>query len=453
MEVVSQVKLLPHDHDVERAYLASLLYDPTKVGKEIAQAKPFLFHTPENKIIFGAMQSLVGQGVVCDAASICAQITKAGANWEGMGEYVLTLSVEMPTGANLKHYEGILLELAKRRKLIYDSVNLTTLAYDMAKPLDETLALLQRSALDVSDLEEGSTFDSKALVGRFATGVAMAAKRKGKLTGLATNLPDWDEKTNGLQPGHLIYIAGRPAMGKTGCASGVAFKVATGRAGKVIFFSLEMTADQLIDRLICSLALVSHRAKSGGNLTMAEHQRLNRAMSMVYNSNLMVIDKPSITVSEMSAVVMNEMQRGKVALVVVDYLQYLGWDGDSKADNRIKVGSNSTRLKVMARTLKIPVICLAQLNRNVEKRDDRRPELSDLAESGQIEMDADSVTFLFRPAYYNKSEEDKKDPKLPEEVQLIVAKNRFGETGTVKASFIPAFVRFESRVREDLFDG
>ena len=374
-----------------------------------------------------------------DPVTVLNKMKELGVYQDNSRDYILQLMEITPTAANAARYAGIVREKAMLRGLAQAAMDISETVYSEVGTASE---MLESAEKKIYGLRKGERNDSLEHIGTVLHKVfdrlTELSQSDSVIPGLSTGLRDLDTKINGLNKSDLLLVAARPAMGKSAFALNIAVNVAKKYNKTVAVFNLEMSREQLAMRLLASESFIDMQKLATGKLNEDEWGKLCMASAALSQTDIRIDDNPSVTVAEMNA----KLRRlDNLGLVVIDYLQLMQGSGYGKAsDNRVTVVSDISRsLKIMAKDLNVPVVCLSQLSRNCESRNDKRPILSDLRESGAIEQDADSVMFLYRDEYYNENTEDK---GLAE---CIVAKNRHGETGTVKLQWFGPYQTFSDR--------
>ena len=429
----------PQSLDAEQAVLGSMLIDSRCIPDVIGLLKPEDFFLKQNQEIYETIYTMFNFSQTIDPVTVLDSMKERGVWQESSRDYVLQLMEITPTAANAVQYAGIVRDKALLRNLSTAASEITEMVY---AEVGSTSEILEAAEKKIFNLRKGERGDSLEHIGtvlhRVFDRLAELAQSDSDIPGLSTGLIDLDHKINGLNPSDLLLIAARPAMGKTSFALNIALNVAKKYAKTVAFFSLEMSREQLAMRLISGESFVDSQKLMTGKLSEDEWNQLAMASASLSQTDIRVDDNPSITVAEMNA---KCRRLDNLGLVLIDYLQLMNASGYGKGgENRVTVVSEISRsLKIMAKDLNVPVICLSQLSRANESRQDKRPILSDLRESGAIEQDADEVLFLYRDEYYNENTEDKNI------AECIVAKNRHGETGTVKLQWLPQYTTFTDR--------
>ena len=429
----------PHDLDAEQSVLGSILIDSRCVTDVIGLVQPEDFYLQQNREIFEVIYSMFNYSQAIDPVTVLDKMRETGVYHDNSRDYIMQLMEITPTAANAVRYANIVREKAMLRSLSQAGVDITQMVQEQVGTPAEMLETAEKK---IYALRKGDRQDSLEHIGTILHKVYdrlnELAQSDSAIPGLSTGLRDLDRKINGLNKGNLLLVAARPAMGKTTFALNMALNVAKKYKKTVAFFSLEMSREELAMRLLSSESFVDSQKMATGKLTEEEWVKIGMASSALSQTDIRVDDNGGITVAEMNA---KCRRLDNLGLVVIDYLQLMQGSGYSKGnENRVQVVSEISRsLKVMAKELGVPVICLSQLNRAAEGRSDKRPVLSDLRESGSIEQDADCVMMLYRDDYYNPNTEEKNV------AECIVAKNRHGEIGTVKLQWLPQYVTFADR--------
>ena len=436
-------RILPHDLVAEQSVLGAVFISPETMTSLADELTPDDFYKPANKIVFKTMLSLLEKGEPIDATTMVSALTNQGdiSNIGGM-TYVVELVNSTPTSKNVEHYAKLVKEKSMLRKVIADLSESLSSAYQGDVSISDIIAKTEKSMLDISNQNAGTGFRNVAdILDTHMQIVETRSQTDGFVTGLSTGFVGLDKITTGLHEGNLIILAARPAMGKTALALNIAKHVATMERKPAVIFSLEMGAEELIERMVASEGMVPGYHLKTGNLSTDEWKRLVHAQSNLYDVPIFVDDTAGIRISEIRSKARKLAQEmGGLGVIIIDYLQLIT---GSKGENRQQIVSEISReLKILAKDLRVPVIALSQLSRSVEQRQDKRPMLSDLRESGSIEQDADIVAFLYRDAYYQKEQADSQEANNVTE--LILEKNRHGSLGTVKLYFHKEYTKFSS---------
>ncbi len=430
---------VPHSLEAEQAVLGSILIDSRCVMDVIGLLRPEDFYLQQNREIFEAVYSMFNFSQNIDPVTVLDKMREMGVYHDNSRDYILQLMDITPTAANAVRYANIVRDKAMLRSLAQVAADISeTVQAQVGTPAE----MLESAEKKIYALRKGDRGDSLEHIGTVLYKVFDHLKELSEsdsaIPGLSTGLRDVDVKINGLNKGNLLLIAARPAMGKNSFALNIGLNVAKKYNKTVAFFSLEMSREELAMRLLASESFVDSQKMATGKLSDEEWTKLAMASAALSQTDIRVDDNGAITVAEMNA---KCRRLDNLGLVIIDYLQLMQGSGNGKAsDNRVTVVSDISRtLKVMAKELNVPVICLSQLNRAAESRSDKRPVLSDLRESGSIEQDADSVMMLYRDDYYH--------PDSPEKnvAECIIAKNRHGEIGTVKLQWLPQYTTFADR--------
>ena len=432
-------RLPPHNVEAERAVIGAMMLnaDAIMVCSELLTSDEF--YQQQYGIIFDALVEMYKDGVGADLVTLQNKLREKEVTPELYSvEYLGELLASVPTSANVKFYAEIVHEKAVLRRLIRVSEQVTKDCYMDSQPLEDILEDTEKSVFDVIQQRGGSEFEPiRDVVLRTLDSIEKAAKQKGNITGLETGFRDLDAKTAGLQKSDLILIAARPAMGKTAFVLNIAEYVALHSNSTIALFSLEMSKEQLVKRMLAMNSMVDSQKIRTGDLEDDDWDKLVGSVRKIGNSNLVIDDTSGITASELRSKCRKLKIVQGLDLVIIDYLQLMTGAGKRKSDSRQQEISDISRsLKVMARELNVPVIALSQLSRAVESRPDKRPMLSDLRESGAIEQDADIVMFIYRDEYYNPDSEKKGV------AEVIVAKQRSGPTGPVELAWLSQYTKF-----------
>ena len=436
-------RILPHDLAAEESVLGSVFISPDSLIFLADELVPDDFYKPANKIVFKTMLSLLEKGEPIDATTMGSALTNQGdISKIGGVTYIVELVNSTPTSKNVEHYAKLVKEKATLRRMIADLSDSLSSAYQGDVPVGDIIARTEKSMLDISNQNTGTGFRNVAdILDTHMQMVETRSQTDGFVTGLSTGFVGLDKITTGLHEGNLIILAARPAMGKTALALNIAKHVATVERKPIVIFSLEMGAEELIERMLASEGMVPAYHLKTGNLSTDEWKRLVQAQNNLYDAPIFVNDTAGIRISEIRSHARKLAQEmGGLGVIIIDYLQLIT---GAKGENRQQIVSEISReLKILAKDLKVPVIALSQLSRAVEQRQDKRPMLADLRESGSIEQDADIVAFLYREAYYQKEQADSQEANNVTE--LILEKNRHGSLGTVKLYFHKEYTKFSS---------
>ncbi len=432
------LRQMPHSLEGEQAVLGSMLIDPDCVKNVMDRLRPGDFYLRQNREIFETIYTMFSYARPIDGITVFGEMEKAGLTDDNTRSYLAQLMEITPTSANVLEYAAIVRDKALLRSVAQAAGEITALVQE---GMGEAGEILEASEQKIYAIRRGQSAQEMVPLRQVLPDVldrlGEMSEHEDHLPGLSTGLSAIDQKITGLNKSDLILLAARPGMGKTSLALNVALNVA--REGKTVaVFSLEMSREQLATRLLSSEALVENNRLRTGLLRETDWEKIAGAATVLNRLDIRIDDNPLLSVADMNA---KCRRLDGLALVVVDYLQLMTSAGGSGrgGENRQQVVSDMSRmLKIMAKELNVPVICLSQLSRANEKRDDKRPMLSDLRESGAIEQDADIVLFLYRDDYYN---EDSEKHNIAE---CIVAKNRHGETGKVELRWMPEYTQFST---------
>ena len=433
----------PQDLVAEKSLLGAVMLQDSVMAEILTILKPKDFYEKRHELIFTAMMHLYDQHRPIDLLTLTAEMKKQKTLKDvGGAAYLTELSNFVPAAAHAKAYAEIVERASVRRRLIKAGNEIAEKAYSDDAEVDNLIGAAERDLFEVSDKIVKSDYVAMdELLADAFDRIEELHKNKGALRGLKTGFRDLDKKTAGFQKGDLVIIGARPAMGKTTFAQNLAYNIATINRKGVLFFSMEMAANEIVDRMISDVSGVDNWKMRTGNLTDEEFQKIGDALSEMDEVPIYIDDTSSMTIMELRNKARRAMHDHDIGIVIVDYLQLIS-GSDRYAGNRVQEVTEISRgLKILARELEIPVIALAQLSRNVTGRDDPRPVLSDLRESGSIEQDADLVMFLHRPDYYRQNDDNYEETHITE---LLVAKHRHGAVGKIELYFHPELLRFMS---------
>ena len=430
----------PSAVEAERALLGGLIQQPDLLGAVAEIVRPDDFYRPEHSALYGLLLQMQGRGEAIDSITVPERITREGLQdrFGGIG-YVIELPDMVPATANLSHYAGVIKEKALLRGLIDTARHLSDRAYAQPEDVNELLAEAARQVATLgAAADRRSWAPISTIVDEELMRIEQLSAKDGTTTGYTTGFLDLDAKLAGLHPTDLLILAARPAMGKTALALNIAQNVALMENKPVGIFSLEMSRGQLVTRMLCCHGLVDAGKVRTGTLDTEDWERFIDASDYLRRASVHIDDSPGLSIGELQARARRlKAEHGELGLLVIDYLQLMRGD-DPRASREQQISAISRGLKALAKDLECPIIALSQLNRGVESRQDKRPLVSDLRESGAIEQDADIILFIYRDEYYNP---DSLDKGLAE---VIIAKQRNGPTGTVKLVFQGQFTRFDN---------
>lgn len=433
-------KIPPNDIEAEQAVLGSMLLDRDAVSSALEVLKPNDFYREENKLIFEAILNLYNRSEPIDLITVKDELISLG-KFEVCGglEYIADLPEKVPTTANVEQYIKIVEEKSVLRSLIKTSNELINLGYDQSLEVDDIIEKAEKSVFDLMQNrnQKGYTPIKDILVETVAQ-LEKLYNQKQHITGVPTGFSDLDYKTAGFHGSELILVAARPAMGKTAFALNIATNAAVRAKVPVAIFSLEMSKEQLTTRILSSEAMIDSNKLKTGKMEEEDWIKLSEGLEPLSEANIYIDDTPGISITEIRAKCRKLKLEKDIGLIVIDYLQLVSGSGNRKNGSREQEISEISRsLKILAKELNVPVIAISQLSRAPEQRkDDHRPMLSDLRESGAIEQDADIVMFLYRDDYYNQDSESKNI------AEVILAKHRGGSTGTVELLWLGSFTKF-----------
>ena len=440
-------KVPPHDEEAEHAVLGSMLTDSDAVMSAVEVLKPEDFYRDDNKTIYQAILNLYNKSEPVDIITLKDELETMG-KFEQVGgfEYLASLPDKVPTTANVQKYIKIVEEKSISRNLIKTANEIIDLGYNQTDNIEDIMNSAEKKIFDIMQSKNSKSYTpiKDVLVESFAN-LEKLYNQKQHVTGVPTQFYDLDDKTAGLHGSELILVAARPAMGKTAFALNIATNAALRANVPVAIFSLEMSKDQLVNRILCSEAMVDSNKVRTGKLEEEDWVKLAEAIGPLSESGIYIDDTPGISIMEIRTKCRKLKMEKNIGLIVIDYLQLIvGSNRRSGGSREQEISEISRSLKILAKELNVPVIALSQLSRAVEQREDHRPMLSDLRESGAIEQDADIVMFLYRDDYYNKESAEK------DIAEVIIAKQRGGSTGTVKLYWMGNYTKFVNR--EKRFD-
>lgn len=440
---------LPQNLEAEMAILGSCFLSSYALDKVCEEVTEDMFFNDANKKIFSAIYELHQNKVPLDTTMLINEIEKRdNINVIGGVEYLSEVVDSVITAANIDYYIEIVREKSLRRKLIEVSTSITTSAFDEESETNDIIDNAEKSIFSVTQARKAGEFKAISDVMKTTQAQLEAlAKNDKEITGIATGFYDFDKLTSGLHENELIILAARPAMGKTAFGVNIAVNAAINSKKNVALFNLEMSAEQLAMRMISAAGGIEQNKLKTGKLEHNDWKKVNEAMSELTKTNLFIEDASGITVSEIRAKCRRLATQGPgLGLVVIDYLQLIQGSARYAGNRQQEVSEISRSLKTMAMELKVPVIALAQLSRSVELRENKRPIMSDLRESGSIEQDADIVAFLYRDDYYNKSAAEQTNISVTE---LIIGKHRNGSTGTIELLFERSMSNFRNFIKKE----
>ena len=442
----SIIRVLPNDVEAEQAVLGAMIIDKEAIANVMEIVKPDDFYREDSREVFSAIMDLFENSKPIDIVSIKEQLRLRG-TLDAVGgiPFIAELSTKVPTAANVEYYAKIVEEKSILRKLIHSSNDISNMGYAATEEVQDIVDAAEKKIFDIVQKRnvKGFTPIKNVLVDNMEK-LEELYNQKGYITGLSYGFTDLDMKTAGLHNSDLILIAARPAMGKTAFALNIAQYVAVHEKVPVAIFSLEMSKEQLVNRLLSCEGMIDAQKMRTGKLEEDDWGKLAQAMSVLSDAPIYIDDTPGQTVMDIRAKCRRLKLEKGLGLIVIDYLQLMQGSSKRGGENRQQEVSDMSRaLKIMAKELDVPVITLSQLSRAPDGRPDHRPVLSDLRESGAIEQDADMVMFIYRDDYYNPETEEKNIS------EIILAKHRGGSTGTVKLVWMGQFTKFANMFRGD----
>lgn len=446
MEEAVIKRVMPHDDEAESSVIGAMLIDNEAIMVASELIKGEDFYQKQLGIVYNTMVELYSEGKPVEPVILHASLREKGMPEEVCGlEHILQWMNQTLTSANIKYYAGIVSEKSVARRLIRLNEEIANTCYAGSEKLEDTLAEAEKRVFDLVQRGGGNEFvPIRQVVINVMKKIDAASRARGRVTGLETGFMDLDYKTSGLQPSDLVLIAARPSMGKTAFVLNLAQHMAFKRNHAVAVFSLEMSKEQLVNRMLSLESHVDAQKIRTGRLTDEEWMNLVEGSANIANSKLIIDDTPGISLSLLRSKCRRLKIEHDIQIVIIDYLQLMSGDNNGSAASRQQEISDISRgLKALARELNVPVVALSQLSRAVEQRPDHRPMLSDLRESGAIEQDADVVMFLYREGYYNRDLSEAQQRVA----EVIIAKQRNGPIGTVNLLWMPELTKFSDMER------
>jgi len=439
-------RVLPHSIEAEQAVIGAMLMDRDAIltSSEIISGEDF--YQTAYGVVFEAVVEIYNEGKPVDLITLQERLKEKDVPAEISSlEFVRDLVTAVPTSANVKYYAEIVAEKAMLRRLIKLNDEISNMCYLGKEPMEAVLEITEKKVFElVQKRNTGDFVPIKDVVLNTLEKIEMASKTSGSVTGIPTGFLDLDYKMSGLQPSDLILVAARPSMGKTAFVLNIAQHVAFKAKKAVAIFSLEMSKEQLVNRLFSLEAQVDSQSLRTGNLKDEDWEKLIESAGIIGRSKLIIDDTPGISISELRSKCRKFKLEHGLDLIIIDYLQLMtGRVGGRSESRQQEISEISRALKGLARELNVPVIALSQLSRAVEQRPDHRPMLSDLRESGAIEQDADVVMFIYRDEYYNK------DTEMKNVAEIIIAKQRNGSIGTINLTWLPNYTKFANYLKQN----
>ena len=438
MSDISQDRTLPHNIEAEQAVLGAIFLVPDMIVTATEILEPEDFYRVSHQRIFSMMIRLTDKGEPIDLVTITTELDDLKMLDEVGGvSYLTDIANSVPTAANIEYYARIVEEKSTLRKIIHAATDIVTKTYDEGDEVTDLLDHAEKTILDISQNKSSGRFQNiqDVLVGVYDN-IEQLHNMDEEVTGIATGFRDLDYITSGFQKNDLIIVAARPSVGKTAFALNLAQNVAVNSDENVAIFSLEMGADQLVMRMLCAEGNIDAQRLRTGKLQEEDWRKLTMAMGSLSNAGIYIDDTPGIKVNEIRSKCRRLKQESGLGMVLIDYLQLIQGNANSRESRQQEVSEISRQLKALARELEVPVIALSQLSRGVEQRQDKRPIMSDIRESGSIEQDADIVGFLYRDDYYDQESEKENI------IEIIIAKQRNGPVGTVELAFVKEYNKF-----------
>jgi replicative DNA helicase len=431
-------RIPPHNIEAEQSVIGAVFLQPEAFVSASEILRHEDFYRAAHQRIFAAMTHLADRGEPIDVVTVTTYLNDRKELEEAGGVSYLTQIAESgPTAANIEYYARIVEEKALLRRLIRAATDIVTAGFEREDEVDDVLNEAEKTILEVSSRKTSEGFKNiKDVLIDVYDNIEQLHQNQGDVTGIPTGYQELDRITSGFQKNDLIIIAARPSVGKTAFALNVAQNVAVKTDNNVAIFSLEMGADQLVQRMLCAEGNIDSQRLRSGQLQPDDWGKLTMAMGSLSNAGIFIDDSPGIRVSEIRSKCRRLKQEHGLGMIMIDYLQLIQGSGNSKENRQQEVSEISRSLKALARELEVPLIALSQLSRGVESRQDKRPMMSDLRESGSIEQDADIVGFLYRDDYYD-SESEKQNI-----IEIIISKQRNGPTGTVDLAFVKEYNKF-----------
>ena len=478
LPIQKELRQIPTNLEAERALLGAILTNNRAYEhiEEIVNASDFA--EPLNKEIFSYIKSLIDKGKIADLNTIRLFLENNERFKESGGiEYLLKITEDSVSIINAAHYGKVISDLSKRRELIKFGTDLVNDSF-LPKPDRDALQIIEMAEQQLYDLTTDGKLETgpenfENLINETMEYIEKAYQKDSSIVGLKTGLKDFDKKISGLHNSDLIILAGRPSMGKTAFATNIAYNITNtykkqkidnpDSKGRVLFFSLEMSSEQLVTRLLSESSNISSQKIRSGEISKVEFSKIVKSSEKISNLSMFIDDSPALTISSIRTRARRIKRKEGLDLIIIDYLQLIESQNKNGNDNRVKEVSDITRgLKALAKELNIPVIALSQLSRKVEDREEKRPQLADLRESGAIEQDADLVVFLYREEYYLERSEPtegtekhamwlNKMDKIHNVAEAIIAKNRHGPVSKVKLHFNPSSTKFSDFIDNNNF--
>lgn len=441
-------KIIPHSIEAEQAVLGSMFLSKYALQKALEELNKDLFYLESHGKIFEVINDLYENGTAIDVTTVTSELDKRNILKQiGNVEYISEVVNSVISAANIDDYIKIVEEKAIRRRLIETSLEIEKAGYSSPDSINELLDNAEKKMLNVVKTRKGTEFRKiQDVLTKTQENIEKLSLTGGDVTGLSTGFDEIDKKTSGLHANELIIIAARPAMGKTAFAVNLATNVAIRNNKTVALFNMEMSAEQLVTRMMAAEGQISQSKLKTGNLGKNDWKQLDEAVTRLADTKIFIDDTPGMTIAEIRAKCRRLASTdGNLGLIIIDYLQLISGSARYAGNRQQEIAEISRALKTLAMELEIPIVALAQLSRGVEQREDKRPLLSDLRESGSIEQDADIVAFLYRDDYYTKKIDI---DEFTSKSEFIMAKNRSGSTCTIELIFKRDISKFEGYINE-----
>lgn len=431
-------RLPPQNIEAEQAVLGAIFLEPSSLTLASEILIPEDFYRAAHQKIFNVMLKLNDLGKAVDLITVTEELAASKILEDTGGvSYLSELAGSVPTAANIEYYARIVEEKSLLRRLIRTATGIASDGYSREDEVEALLSEAEKSILEVAQRKNAGAFHNiKDVLVRTYDNIESMHNRVGDITGIATGFAELDRMTAGFQRNDLIIVGARPSVGKTAFALNISQNVATKTGENVAIFSLEMGAEQLVMRMLCAEGNIDAQRLRTGSLTDEDWGKLTMAMGSLASAGIFIDDTPGVRISDIRSKCRRLKQEHGLGMILIDYLQLILGSGRSGENRQQEVSEISRSLKQLARELQVPVIALSQLSRGVEQRQDKRPMMSDIRESGSIEQDADIVAFLYRDDYYDKESENKNI------IEIIIAKQRNGPTGTVQLAFVKEYNKF-----------
>jgi replicative DNA helicase len=431
-------RLPPQNIEAEQAVLGAIFLEPASLTLASEMLIPEDFYRAAHQKIYNVMLKLNDAGKAVDLVTVTEELAASKLLEDTGGvSYLSELAGSVPTAANIEYYARIVEEKSLLRRLIRTATGIAQDGYSREDEVEVLLGEAEKNILEVAQRKNAGAFHNiKDVLVRTYDNIEVMHNRKGDITGIPTGFAELDKMTAGFQRNDLIIVGARPSVGKTAFALNIAQNVATKTNENIAIFSLEMGAEQLVMRMLCAEGNIDAQRLRTGSLTDDDWGKLTMAMGSLSNAGIFIDDTPGVRITEIRSKCRRLKQEHGLGMILIDYLQLILGSGRSGENRQQEVSEISRSLKALARELQVPVIALSQLSRGVEQRQDKRPMMSDIRESGSIEQDADIVAFLYRDDYYDKESEDKNI------IEIIIAKQRNGPVGTVQLAFVKEYNKF-----------